>query len=903
MSGYFDQLALAGLFSAANVSKPKAIDAGAIADDAVITGAILKEWVNQHAAALDPLVLVKPNRAAFALLLEIRFINGMIGDNRPLATSVPAGYCYMDTANEDIISWSDNVTWRDVGSADRLIDIALIALRNRVEAKVGAEVIDALKGGATSTADTLGKIETLLTALQAAVAGKLTTADLQAALDGKAITISQVTGLTGQLANKLDTAARGVAEGVASLDGSGKVPSAQLPSYVDDVVEAATFSALPGTGETSKIYVTLDTNRQYRWAGSGYVELVSSPGTTDAVPEGSVNRYHTDARAVAAVKAAVAGVSGQYAGFDESGNLTARPLRSTESGNLLRTVASGALELLASDLPGSGGGIRSYANRAAATAELPGNLNTGNIIVVGGGNGGFFEIAIGDFSSELAADPAQGLIFPIGLSDGSQAVARRIWEQEQGISSDWFDVVPGTVNVTKWNQMIARLPGLQTRTIRLRAGTYVFPSKPTFPEVVDLWGAGLSLTYIERGYSESGGNEVGFFDFTAELSRNSRLNHLTLRPASGTTGGCMVKMATPVDVINSWCRWEHVLITQFTGAYAVGVVVDGRDNDVSGGQGHRDWVTDNCFIFPGSTGDAIRFYNATNGHHSGLWAGGNVIIDGGGTALQNTQDFALSGLRCLGTVVLRNCDRVFVSGVVNRVEIEATATRSLVKVTDRAGGVSNLAPASCQVITQNGSYGNFIYEGTHDFKSPPIFRDGFTIEKAASPHPTVPVNYRGDAVQGGSIAGFQFNARDNKSPTPDFLTYAVFRAVSRDITDGTEDGGFALDLRVNGSLITTWNFDNGIWYQTATGGNCGAGTMNCLDLYRNGVKVVGARETGFTAMTGTAQKGALATYDAGTASGTYTSSELQAVMNALQGTSRRLKAIEDALFAHGLIGA
>jgi hypothetical protein len=68
---------------------------------------------------------------------------------------------------------------------------------------------------------------------------------------------------------------KGIANGYASLDSSAKVPSSQLPSYVDDVVEYANQAALPGTGETSKIYITLDTNKIYRWSGSTYVEIVS----------------------------------------------------------------------------------------------------------------------------------------------------------------------------------------------------------------------------------------------------------------------------------------------------------------------------------------------------------------------------------------------------------------------------------------------------------------------------------------------------------------------------------------------------------------------------------------------------------------------------------------------------
>ena len=68
----------------------------------------------------------------------------------------------------------------------------------------------------------------------------------------------------------------GAVDGVAELDGTGRVPAAQLPAYVDDTVEAANFAALPGTGETGKIYVTLDNNLTYRWSGSAYVEISAS---------------------------------------------------------------------------------------------------------------------------------------------------------------------------------------------------------------------------------------------------------------------------------------------------------------------------------------------------------------------------------------------------------------------------------------------------------------------------------------------------------------------------------------------------------------------------------------------------------------------------------------------------
>ena len=74
----------------------------------------------------------------------------------------------------------------------------------------------------------------------------------------------------------INTNQKGVANGIAELDANGKVPSAQLPSYVDDVLEYSAQSSFPTTGETGKIYVDISTNKTYRWGGSSYVEISAS---------------------------------------------------------------------------------------------------------------------------------------------------------------------------------------------------------------------------------------------------------------------------------------------------------------------------------------------------------------------------------------------------------------------------------------------------------------------------------------------------------------------------------------------------------------------------------------------------------------------------------------------------
>jgi hypothetical protein len=75
------------------------------------------------------------------------------------------------------------------------------------------------------------------------------------------------------LALKENTANKGVANGYAPLNSSTKIDSSYLPSYVDDVIEVANYAALPVTGESGKIYITLNNNLLFRWGGTVYVQV------------------------------------------------------------------------------------------------------------------------------------------------------------------------------------------------------------------------------------------------------------------------------------------------------------------------------------------------------------------------------------------------------------------------------------------------------------------------------------------------------------------------------------------------------------------------------------------------------------------------------------------------------
>lgn len=90
------------------------------------------------------------------------------------------------------------------------------------------------------------------------------------------LTESQRPTYTADDVGAIQASLKGALNGVAELDGTGRVPSSQLPSYVDDVLEFSSQTGFPPTGEDGKIYVAEDTNRQYRWSGSQYVEISAS---------------------------------------------------------------------------------------------------------------------------------------------------------------------------------------------------------------------------------------------------------------------------------------------------------------------------------------------------------------------------------------------------------------------------------------------------------------------------------------------------------------------------------------------------------------------------------------------------------------------------------------------------
>lgn len=170
------------------------------------------------------------------------------------------------------------------GTADKATKLANQVKINGVlfDGSKDITVEDATKLPLHGKADTAGTADTAAEATHAAAADTATKLAAAVTINGvnfdgsKAITINAVDATP-----RIAASEKGAVNGVATLDAAGKVPAAQLPSYVDDVKEFKNKAAFPKTGEADKIYVDIDTGSIYRWSGTQYIQINASVASAD----------------------------------------------------------------------------------------------------------------------------------------------------------------------------------------------------------------------------------------------------------------------------------------------------------------------------------------------------------------------------------------------------------------------------------------------------------------------------------------------------------------------------------------------------------------------------------------------------------------------------------------------
>ena len=213
--------------------------------------------------------------------------------------------------------------------------------------------------------------------------------------NGKDITTTYATkGELGEKANASDFNTfknlKGQKNGLAELDSTGKVPSSQLPSYVDDVIEGYYYNSkfykeeshtTEITGESGKIYTDLGNNKTYRWSGTTYTEISASlalgetsstaypgnKGKANATNIGHLQGYFDNGKAI-------------YAINDASGNVITETYATKQN---LASVAQSASEKIDKSILTTKGDII-YASAANTPAKLAIGANGKVLKVVNG---------------------------------------------------------------------------------------------------------------------------------------------------------------------------------------------------------------------------------------------------------------------------------------------------------------------------------------------------------------------------------------------------------------------------------------------------------------------------------------------------------------------------------------
>jgi len=249
--------------------------------------------------------------SAPGVLDTLKELADALGDDPNFATTI-SGQIGAKISTSDIIDVLTSVDSTKPLSAKQgnALKVLIDALQSAVNLKV-----DQVTGKGLSTNDYTTTEKNKLAAITGTNTGDQDLSGKVDKIDGKGLSTNDYTtteknklaAISGTNTGDQDLSGlqlkseKNQANGYAGLDSTGKVAAAQLPSYVDDVLEFANLAAFPGTGETGKIYTALDTNKIYRWSGSVYVVIAASPGSTDSVTEGSTNLYFTVARAIGAI--------------------------------------------------------------------------------------------------------------------------------------------------------------------------------------------------------------------------------------------------------------------------------------------------------------------------------------------------------------------------------------------------------------------------------------------------------------------------------------------------------------------------------------------------------------------------------------------------------------------------
>jgi hypothetical protein len=266
-----------------------------------------------------------------------------------------------------------------------------------------------------------------------------------------------------------NAANKNVANGYAGLDSNGLLNANQWPAGIDKVEEFANLTSFPTTGAFNLIYLALNTSRQYRWSGSMYIPIVATPGTTDAVVEGTTNFYFTVARVLATL---LAGIS-----FGTISAVTATDSILTAFGKLQAQITSIYVGLI-----------------------------TGSITVAGGGG---INVTSGTSSLYISPDGIKVNAGTSGTTNFTSLDILKIWFNN--LTGGWQQIVPFSGTLT--GNLIAMLPN--------KSGTKTIAMTEDLPNAPLIAISGVSGTNTYTGAAGLGSYYYGLNIFASFTNANT----------------------------------------------------------------------------------------------------------------------------------------------------------------------------------------------------------------------------------------------------------------------------------------------------------------------------------------------------------------------------------------------
>ncbi|MER8511671.1 hypothetical protein NKH47_01775 [Mesorhizobium sp. M1060] len=549
--------------------------------------------------------------------------------------------------------------------------------------------------------------------------------------------------------------------------------------------------------------------------------------------------------------------------------------------------------------------------RAALKALTPAVGMT--VYVAEGARRGFFKWTLGNFSTHIAADTLEGFY----IKATSVAATVGCWVREgspQVLEVEWFDAAPNTTTdsqpaIMAANALLVAVSGTTEGSIgtilatrgKYRLGASLAFSKPVkfvCDNYLEYTPTTLSAVIIGAA-APGGGRNTGYdIDIRGLRAVNGNAGAPTGVNAAGCSGLEIRNMQfsrVRVGMIIAFTKYgfwgnqsndiysgqhcqDNLICIDEPAVCGVGVYIESvsaalgafQVNEVHVQNSFANWINFSSPVGDTNTNNNYFHYGAMDGDTGG----GAGFISGG----WNTFFFGYSA----GTIVLRAGS-----------QFNKLYGHNLV--------------STGNVVTDGGTR-NLIQDATVGTSSPEYWKTAgltpvMTLESSNNTAVTAADvldlyrSFNMAANDRGAGMKFSFN---NASGTK--TTGARIRIDTPVTTAGIERARLIIDTMLSGAVAEHFVLDNGLYIDSATGGSKGVGTFNLNTAYYvAGTKVIGPQQTGWTAGTGTALKGAFAAYAGVTHTGAYVQATIQALDDATRNASQRVRAIEDALRTHGLI--